>query len=43
MEPMIASWMATWGEPLVMAFAGLIFVGASALIWFTFGDKILGL
>ena len=43
MEQIIASWMAMWGEPLLLAFSGLVFIGGSALIWYAFGDRILGL
>jgi hypothetical protein len=40
--PMVDGWGAIWFEPLIFAFAGLAFIGGAALIWFAFGDRILG-
>jgi len=40
--PMVDGWGAIWFEPLIFAFAGLAFIGGAAMIWFAFGDRILG-
>ena len=41
-EPMVDFWGAIWFEPLMLAFAGAVFIGGAALIWLAFGDRILG-
>ena len=43
LNPLIDSWMALWGEPLFTGLGGLAFIFGSTLIWFAFGDQIMGL
>jgi len=40
--PMIDSWGGIWGPHLVRTVFGPVFVFGAALIWFAFGDKIMG-
>lgn len=40
--PMIESWTGIWGPHLVRTIAGPIFICGAALIYWAFGDKILG-
>jgi len=42
LSPMLDSWWASWGVPVMLACGGLGFVGGAALIWFAFGERILG-
>jgi Protein of unknown function (DUF3592) len=42
MPPMIDSWSGLWLIPISLTAAGVVFVGGSILIWFAFGERILG-
>jgi hypothetical protein len=39
---MIDSWSGLWLMPVSLTAAGVVFVGGSLMIWFAFGDRILG-
>lgn len=42
LPPTINSWAGVWLPVLILAFAGLVFIGGAALIYFAFGAKIFG-
>jgi hypothetical protein len=42
LPPMINSFAGVWLPVFILAFAGLVFVGAALTIYFAFGDKIFG-
>ena len=41
LSPILDSWLASWGVPVMLACGGLGFFGGAALIWFAFGERIL--
>jgi hypothetical protein len=42
MPPMIDSWSGVWLMPISLTVAGVVFVGGSLMIWFAFGERIMG-
>ena len=42
LAPMINSWSGIWLPPAIEILMGMVFVGGALLIWFAFGDQILG-
>jgi hypothetical protein len=42
MPPMIDSWSGIWLIPISLTVAGVVFVGGSLIIWFAFGERIMG-
>ena len=42
LPPMINSFSGVWLPVIVQAFGGMVFIGASAMIYFAFGAKIFG-
>ena len=42
MAPIIDSWSGLWLLPVGLTVAGVLFVGGSLMIWFAFGERIMG-
>jgi hypothetical protein len=42
MAPIIDSWSGLWLLPVSLTVAGVVFVGGSFMMWFAFGERIMG-